>query len=921
MDLLTAFFGRHGYLPHGYCFTWSPTLLWSMVGSDAAIAFSYFSIPLAILRFIQKRAEPSLNRFGLLFGAFIFACGLTHAMEIWTIWRPDYGLQALSKVATAAISVVTAFSLWPLLPQALKIPSFGRLESVMRAHQAEAEMRRNAEGRLAEIQLSLAVTLASIDAGFLAIDRQGRVLRMNAVAETVLGWSEAEARGRSLWQVFDTVNRPPELLEKNPVDAMIEDGITVDRAQHVVAIARDGTRTALEVKAVPTDAGDGVVMGAAIVFRDVTRVLEAAAEADRLAAIVDSSYDAIIGKTLEGRITSWNAAAETLFGYRFDEVVGQSIELLIPQEREAEEALIMGEVRRGARIPSFDTVRLAKGGRRLEVSVTISPIRDALGTIVGASKIARDVTQQRRAEAALRDSEVKAHRLENENRKIQESTRLKNQFLANMSHELRTPLNAIIGFADLLEGGRVQPASPQYRSFVGHISSSGRHLLQLINDILDLSKVESGKLDFHPEAIDLARLFAEISEILQASWQRKQLTIEMEFSPALSDIRLDAARLKQVLYNYLSNAIKFTPEGGKIVVRAVEEGRARFRLEVEDDGIGIAAEDLPRLFTEFEQLDSGYDKKHQGTGLGLALTKRLVELQGGRVGVRSTLGQGSLFYLVLNRVHGTDLGPVRTSERAVEAQRSRWLVIGAVPGEDASLAPALAHAGIDVDWASTAMRALQYARETPYDAILLELSFKDRPGLGVLDRIRRQGPSRKSPVVAVTVASDHRTVAGFAVANILRKPIRSDEVAAAMSAITGVAGRQRKVMVIDDDGFALELMKTTLNALDIDTAAYLDGREALRAIEEARPDAIVLDLMMPEFDGFAVLDALQRLPAWRQTPVFIWTSMLLTDEEYAQLARSVSAILSKGGGALDPLIEGLRHRSQGLLNEPHGRPS
>ncbi|MEQ1685176.1 MAG: ATP-binding protein [Burkholderiaceae bacterium] len=265
--------------------------------------------------------------------------------------------------------------------------------------------------------------------------------------------------------------------------------------------------------------------------------------------------------------------------------------------------------------------------------------------------MARALQEQRRQADASRQ---KALQLEGENRQIQEANRLKSQFLANMSHELRTPLTAIIGFADLLQMGAVPQGAPQYQKFLGHIGSSGRHLLRLINDVLDLSKVESGKFEFFPETFDLTVLVKDVQDILQSETLRKQLCVVADVEPSLGNLLLDPARLKQVLYNYLSNAIKFTPEGGLIFVRAMASGASHFRIEVEDTGVGIAEPDLPRLFTAYQQLDAGATKKHEGSGLGLALTRRLVMARGGTVGVRSRLGSGSVFHLVLNRIHGTD---------------------------------------------------------------------------------------------------------------------------------------------------------------------------------------------------------------------------------------------------------------------------
>ena len=759
----------------------------------------------------------------------------------------------------------------------------------------------------------------------------------------------------------------------------------------------------------------------ALAVRDRMTLANAEVVSAQLAAIVESSDDAIIGKTLDGRITSWNAAATAMFGYSADEAIGQPIQMLIPAQRQGEEMRILAELARGMRVPAFDTVRRAKDGSLLEVSVTISPIRDAQGRVIGASKIARDVTGQRRAEAALRESEsrlrftlesaqigdwelelasgaarrslrhdrcfgyetlqpewgfdtflrhvhpddraevqrsfedavrdlqdwrvecrvvwpdasvhwISAHgsivreagkparmlgmvidvttqklaelarltaqRLEAENRQIQAASRLKSQFLANMSHELRTPLNAVIGFADLLHSGAVPPESPKHHEFLGHIGTSGRHLLQLINDVLDLSKVESGKFEFFPEPVRLPSIVKEVRDILHTALLRKRIVLLTELDPTLTDLVLDPARLKQMLYNYLSNAIKFTPEGGQVIVRARAEGSRHFRIEVEDTGIGIAAADIPRLFVEFQQLDGSYTKQYAGTGLGLSLTRQLVQAQGGSVGVRSTPGVGSVFHLVLRRVHvpGTP----------GDSNGHRLLVIEDDDLEQSRLVRSLSDAGFLVDAASTGEQAVRHALNTSYDAITLDLMLPDQRGLGALADIRNHGLNREAPVVGMTMPADAGAAAGFAIADMLGKPLRVDEIVAAMARLRQPPARRTRVLVIDDDALALDLMQATLGGIGIETVCRLDGREALRDIDRLRPDAIVLDLMMPGFDGFEVLDALQQMPSRRDTPVFIWTSMILTDDEYASLARSARAILGKGGGALAVMLEDLR---------------
>ena len=763
-----------------------------------------------------------------------------------------------------------------------------RRGAMIRALEVDRQARRSMREASHDAQQTLAVTLATVDCGVIATDRHGHVLRMNQVGERLTGWAQAQAIGRAVREVFqhDDVSAVP--IGLDPADWRQGREAFPDNARSMVVVSRQGVRTPVQVRSALTHASDGTVQGLVLVLHDLTKTLLSEVDSNRLAAIVESSQDGIIGKTLDGRITSWNAAAQSIFGYSAAEAVGQPVQMLIPLERQHEEMAILAKLARGVRVPPFETVRVAKDGHLIDVSISISPIRDAQGRIAGASKIVRDVTQLKHVE-----------RLEAENREIQAASRLKSQFLANMSHELRTPLNAIIGFAELLHSGAVRPDSVKQHVFLGHIAHSGRHLLRLINDVLDLAKVESGQFEFFPERIDLSTLVREASDILRTSIERKQLRCSLEVDPQLDHIVLDPGRLKQLLYNYLSNAIKFTPEQGCITVRARASGEQHFVIEVEDDGIGIAAEQVARLFTEFHQLDGGYGKRHEGTGLGLALTRRLVEAQGGSVGVRSEPGRGSVFHARLNRVHGTD-----AVAATVDGRGLRMLVIEADRVAQARLIRTLSDAGFVVDVASDARQARLLSVNQGFDALTLDLRLPDQSGLGLLASLREHGLSRKVPVVGMTLSTATGALASFAISDILCKPIRSEEIIAAMGRFKHAANAS--VMVIDDDPLALDLMHTMLMTMGIQAACHQDGRVALGEIDLHQPLAIILDLMMPEFDGFAFLDALRRLPRWRDTPVFVWTSMALTDEEHARLASSAQAVLGKGGGDLDAMLEQLR---------------
>jgi len=352
---------------------------------------------------------------------------------------------------------------------------------------------------------------------------------------------------------------------------------------------------------------------------------------------------AIVMVNEAGAILTWNGGAERLFD-RADDVVGAPIASLIPDL----DGPALAEAARGG-TALCEAIRHG-GAFPIELEVTLLAPSGMFVAIV------RDISERKRLEALTEQRQRRADELRRksdelaaDNRRMQEASRLQSEFLANMSHELRTPLNAIIGFADLLHGGMVGPLDAQQHDFIGDILISSRHLLQLINDVLDIAKVESGTLEVVPEPVDLARVVGEVREILRGVALDRKLDLELQLAEDLGSAVVDPGKLRQILYNYVSNALKFTPEGGRVMIRAVHTGEV-FRIEVEDTGIGIASEDQRYLFVPFRQLDASPAKRYQGTGLGLALTKRLAEAHGGRVGVHSTRGAGSTFWVELPRV-------------------------------------------------------------------------------------------------------------------------------------------------------------------------------------------------------------------------------------------------------------------------------
>jgi len=476
-----------------------------------------------------------------------------------------------------------------------------------------------------------------------------------------------------------------------------------------------------------------------------------------------------------------------------------------------------------------------------------------------------------------------------------------------MSHELRTPLNGIIGFAELMYDGKAGPISAEHQEYLGDILTSAKHLLQLINDVLDLSKVEAGKMDFNPEPVTPELLVKEVSDIVRTLIAQKRIWLATEIDKTLTNIMADSRSLKQILYNYLSNALKFTPDEGKIVVRVQTENEDQFRIEVEDSGIGIKPEDIDRLFAEFQQLDSGSAKKYPGTGLGLALTKKIVEAQRGRVGVTSVPGKGSIFYAILPKVSGasSEIKDDRESPPTLldtplvlvvedEAKDRAWLV-----GE-------LSQAGYVVEGVATGSEALVRCRERHYDAIMLDMMLPDMSGRAVLGKIRERGLNIETPVVIVTVLAHKGMGVGYEVGDILAKPVSKGDILTALKRCGVEPDTRQPILVVDDDESVLKLADKALRDLGYRPVCRQDATSALRAASNEPPAAVVLDLVMPHINGFEFLRRFRSSQPGQRTPVIVWTSKDLTEAERGYLQSAADSVVTKSEAA-DELLRELKN--------------
>ncbi|HWQ15667.1 MAG TPA: PAS domain S-box protein [Roseiflexaceae bacterium] len=745
----------------------------------------------------------------------------------------------------------------------------------------------------------------------ISIDGEQRITLFNPSAERLFGYRAEEVLGRPLDILLPERHREAHARHVRAFAASADASRPMHARGPVAGLRRDGTEFPAEASIAKFAVEGEIVLTARL--RDISERLAVEerlrGSEERFRLLVEGVRDyAIFMLDPGGRVVSWNSGAERITGYRAEEAVGRHFSFFYPEEdvrggkpaRELKIAIAEGRYEE-------EGWCIRKDGSHFLAHLLVTPLYDEAGRLRGFGKVTRDITERKRAEDVRRRS----LELEADNRRIQEANRLKSEFLANMSHELRTPLNGIIGFAELMHDGKVGPVSAEHQEYLGDILTSARHLLRLINDILDLARVETGKLEFHPQPCDLAQLIDEVRHILRATAVQKRIRVETAVDPALETVTLDPVRLKQVLYNYLSNALKFTEPEGRVTMRAapVEPevlGVEAFRLEVEDSGVGIAPEDVGRLFQEFEQLDAGRAKRHQGAGLGLALTKRLVEAQGGRVGVESAPGRGSTFFAILPCTAHAAGAAADTLPVAAPPGGATVLVVEDDSDDRSWLMRTLSAAGYGVEGAATGAEALAKARARAFDAVTLDLLLPDMAGWDVLAAIHATPLNAAVPAVVVTVVAEREAGVGFAIQDFLVKPVSVEELLAALERAGVTSAHATAVLVVDDDATILQLMERTLSRQGMRPICRPDAEGGLRVVREERPDAVILDLTLPEMDGFTFLERLRSEEHGRDVPVIVWSGRTLTDAERARLESSAQAIVAKHAGGAAALLRELR---------------
>jgi PAS domain S-box-containing protein len=611
-------------------------------------------------------------------------------------------------------------------------------------------------------------------------------------------------------------------------------------------------------------------------------------------ALVLNSPVAIAIIDLDANVLSWNPAAERLFGYTPAEAVGRNIDDLVAKtpEMHAEGVKYNQQASSNSQVHAV-TRRSRKDGTLVDVELLAVPVTVG-GEQVGNYAMYHDITELQRAR-----------------QQAEAANRAKSSFLANMSHELRTPLNAIIGYSEMLQEEAEDLGQEDLKPDLQKINAAGKHLLGLINAVLDLSKIEAGKMDLYLETIDVVSMVEDTAAVLQPLMIKNDNELRIHCPDTVGSMRADLTKVRQAVFNLLSNACKFTKEGTirLDVAREAVNGEDWVTFAVSDTGIGMTPEQVEKLFQEFSQADASTTRDYGGTGLGLALSRRLCRMMGGDITVESEVGKGSTFTIRLPaEVRDPTAEPVRAPVSQPQA-RAEGASTVLVIDDDATvrdlLQRFLGKEGFHVVSASEGEEGLRLAREMHPDAITLDVMMPGMDGWAVLSALKADPDVSDIPVIMLTIVDDKNLGYTLGAADYLTKPVDHDR-------LVSLLEKYRRdhspgnVLVVEDDPSSRRTLRQMLKKEGFEVAEAENGRVALEHVARSRPSVILLDLMMPQMDGFEFVADLRSREEWRTIPVVVVTTKDITQEDRLRLNGYVTQVIQKGTYGRDALLAEVR---------------
>jgi PAS domain S-box-containing protein len=798
--------------------------------------------------------------------------------------------------------------------------------------------RKRAEDALITATALQSAIFNSANFSSIATDAKGVIQIFNVGAERMLGYAadavmnkitpadisdpqEVIARAKALSIELETPIAPGFEALVYKASRGIED------IYELTYIRKDGSRFPAVVSVTALRDADDVIIGYLLIGTDNTARKQIEEERTKLdqrlrdqhfytRSLIESNIDALMTTDPRGIIIDVNKQTEALTGCTRDELIGAPFRNYFTDAVRAEAGI--NRVLTEGTVTNYELTARARDGQLTVVSFNATTFHDRDRRLQGVVVAARDVTELKRFETTLLRNNVE----------LKEASRMKSEFLANMSHELRTPLNSIIGFSEVLKDGLMGKMTDQQSESVGNIFSSGNHLLLLINDILDLSKIEAGKMTLDWQPVHWHSLLANSLSVVKEMAATRQVRLDIAPVGELGTTLADARKVKQILYNLLSNAVKFTGAGGHVTLSAVISPRANagrlfgshtglshalpdndftefLEISVTDSGCGISAAELERLFRPFSQVDGGLARKFEGTGLGLAMVKLLTELHGGTVAVQSTVGEGSRFIAWLPIRQAQKAAPVGESVLEATEVRQRDAALGmgtALVVEDDPKAAELLRLQLELEGfrvvhATSAEEALMIAAQQPLSLITLDIMLMpNMDGWECLTRLKQIPALQRIPVVIISIAAERDRGISLGAAAVIQKPVSRQDLYEALidvSLLPLTKLKGLKVLIADDDPKAVELAALRVAGLASTVLRAHGGRDAIDIARKELPDLVILDLMMPEVNGFDVVIALSERADTAGIPILAVTAKQLTPEDREQLSRYMATVMEK----------------------------